>query len=105
MIKVSFLGTEPIYGFHITGHSDINPEGPEILCAAVSSAAYMTANTVTDVIGLDPELEVNDGDMYLKVKTDPEADECRVLFNGLQLHLCSLSEQYPKYLKVTYSEV
>ena len=105
MIKVRFFGTDPIYGFHITGHSDMNPEGPEILCAAVSSAAYMTANTVTEVLGIDPELEESDGDMYLKCKTESEAQRCRDLFDGLQLHLSSLSEQYPKYLKVNYSEV
>ena len=105
MIKVSFFGTDPVYGFHITGHSDMNPGGPEILCAAVSSAAYMTANTVTDVIGLQPELEVGDGDMVLKVQTEKEAQRCRDIFGGLRLHLSSLAEQYPKYLKVTYSEV
>ena len=105
MITVRFFGTEPVYGFHITGHSDMNPEGPEILCAAVSSAAYMTANTVSDVIGLDPELRVDDGDMYLKVKTETEAEQCRVLFDGMRLHLSSLAEQYPKYLTITNSEV
>ncbi|MBQ3285508.1 MAG: ribosomal-processing cysteine protease Prp [Ruminococcus sp.] len=105
MITVTFFGTEPVFGFHITGHSDINPEGPEILCAAVSSAAYMTANTVTDVIGLDPELRVADGDMYLKVKTESEAEQCRVIFDGLKLHLSSVMEQYPKYLTISNSEV
>lgn len=105
MIKVTFFGTEPIYGFHITGHSDMNPDGPEILCAAVSSAAYMTANTVTDVIGLHPRLDVSDGDMVLKVKTESEAEQCRVLFDGLRLHLSSLAEQYPKYLTISNSEV
>ena len=85
MIKVEFFGTDPIYGFHIMGHSDMNPEGPEVLCAAVSSAAYMTANTVTDVIGLKPILLNKDGNMYLKVKTEQEAKRCRVLFNGLRL--------------------
>lgn len=105
MITVTFFGAEPICGFHITGHSDINPGGPEILCAAVSSAAYMTANTVTDVIGLSPELDVKDGDMVLKLQTESEAAQCRDLFNGLKLHLSSLAQQYPKYLKVTNSEV
>ena len=105
MIKVEFFGTELIYGFHIMGHSDMNPEGPEILCAAVSSAAYMTANAVTDVLWLKPVLLNKDGDMYLKVKTESEAEQCRVLFEGLRLHLSSLSEQYPKYLKVKNSEV
>lgn len=105
MIKVVFFGTEPIYGFHIKGHSDINPKGPEILCAAVSSAAYLTANTVTDVIGLKPVLLNKDGNMYLKVKTDSEAERCRDLFNGLQLHLREIAKQYPKYMTITNSEV
>ena len=105
MIKVRFFGTEPVYGFHITGHSDMNPGGPEILCAAVSSAAYMTANTVTDVIGIEPDLQVNDGDMYLKVKAEQEAERCRDLFDGLRLHLSEITQDYPKYLKVINSEV
>lgn len=105
MIKVEFFGTELIYGFHITGHSDMNPEGPEVLCAAVSSAAYMTANTVTEVIGLKPILLNKDGNMYLKVKTEQEAERCRVLFDGLRLHLSEIAQDYPKYLKVKYSEV
>ena len=105
MIKVTFFGTDLIRGFHITGHSDMTPDGPEIICAAVSSAAYMTANTVTDVIGLSPELNVSDGDMYLKVKTDSEAERCRDIFDGLKLHLSSLMEQYPKYIQLTNTEV
>lgn len=105
MIKVAFFGTDLLYGFHIKGHSDMNPEGPEVLCASVSSAAYMTANTVTDVIGLKPVLLIKDGNLYLKVKTESEALKCRVLFDGLQLHLREIAKQYPKYLKVTNSEV
>ena len=105
MIKVEFFGIEPVYGFHITGHSEMNPEGPEILCAAVSSAAYMTANAVTEVIGLKPVLLNRDGNMYLKVKTEQEAIRCRDLFDGLKLHLSAIAQDYPKYLIITNSEV
>ena len=105
MIKARFFGTEPVYGFHITGHSDMNPGGPEILCAAVSSAAYMTANTVTEILGVKPTLLNRDGVMYLKVKSEQEALQCRVLFDGLKLHLSEIAQDYPKYLKVTNSEV
>ena len=105
MITVTFFGSDPVYGFHITGHSDMNPDGPEILCAAVSSAAYMTANTVTDVIGLRPALDVKDGDMALKVQTETEAIRCRDIFDGMRLHLSSIEEQYKDYIKLTYSEV
>ena len=105
MIKVEYFGTDPVYGFHITGHSDMNPEGPEIICAAVSSAAYMTANTITEVIGLSPVIEVSDGDMYLKLQTESEALRCRDILDGMKLHLSSLAEQYPKYIKLINSEV
>jgi hypothetical protein len=105
MIKVEFFGTDLLYGFHITGHSDMNPDGPEIICAAVSSAAYMAANTVIDVIGLRPDIKVDDGDMYLKLQTESEAERCRDILGGLMLHLGSLSEQYQDYIKLTYSEV
>ena len=105
MIKVRFFGTEPVYGFHITGHSDMNPGGPEILCAAVSSAAYMTANTVTEILGVKPTLLNRDGVMYLKVKSEQEALQCRVLFDGLKLHLSEIAQDYPKYLIITNSEV
>ena len=105
MITVRFFGEHPICGFRISGHSDANPGGPEVICAGVSSAAYMTANTITEVMGLSPSLSVSDGDMLLKLKTEQEALRCQDLLLGLRLHLSSLEEQYPKYLKVTYSEV
>lgn len=105
MITVEFFSDKPIYGFHITGHSDANPGGPEVICAGVSSAAYMTANLITEVVGLDPQLSVEDGDMLLRLKTEQEAKRCDDILQGLRLHLCSLEEQYPKYIKVTYSEV
>ena len=105
MITVRFFGKQPIYGFHITGHSDANPGGPEVICAGVSSAAYMTANLITEVIGLSPELSAEDGDMLLKLKTEQEAIRCEDILQGLRLHLSSLAEQYPKYIKLSYSEV
>ncbi len=105
MITVEFFGDKPIRGFHITGHSDMNPQGPEVICAGVSSAAYMTANLITEIIGLDPELYVRDGDMFLKLRTEQEAARCEDIMQGLRLHLSSLEEQYPKYIKLTYSEV
>lgn len=105
MITVEFFGKKPLCGFHITGHSDVNPDGPEVICAGVSSAAYMTANLITEVIGLKPELSAEDGDMFLKLKTESEAVRCDDVLQGLRLHLSSLAEQYPKYIKVSYSEV
>ena len=105
MIKVDFFGTSPVMGFYISGHADFAEEGSDIVCAAVSSAAYMTANTVTDVIKVTPKtLRVNDGEMYLKLDVST-AHKCSAVMQGFVLHMLSLSEQYKQYITVTISEV
>ena len=106
MIRVTFFRSgQTLNGFHITGHSGFSEEGFDVVCAAVSSAAYMTANTVTDVIGLFPDLSVSDGDMKLLLKTSQEAQRAAELLSGLELHIAQLAEQYPQYINVTITEV
>lgn len=104
MIKVDFFGTSPVLGFNISGHSGFAEEGSDIVCAAVSSAAYMTANTVTDVIKATPKLRVSDGQMYLKLDYS-DAHKCSAVMQGFVLHMLSLQEQYKQYITVTISEV
>ena len=101
---VLFGGVKPV-GFRITGHSGYSDEGSDIVCAAVSSAAYMTANTVTDVLGLSPELRVDDGDMLLRLKTMTDADRAGDILNGFCLHIKELREQYPEFIDLTTTEV
>lgn len=94
-----------IVGFLIEGHSGAGSKGNDVVCAAVSSAAYLTVNTITDVLNVVPlVLRVRDGEMYLRLS---EVDEpaCRDLLKGLRLHLTALEEEYPQNLRVAYSEV
>ena len=78
--------------------------GQDIICAFVSSAAYMAANTITDVIHADAAAEADDGDMYVMV-SPKDASLCRDVLAGLKLHLINTEEQYPNYLQVNYTEV
>jgi hypothetical protein len=91
-------------GFEISGHSGAGLAGADIVCAAVSSCAYMTANTVTEIIGADADIEVADGFMRF-VPDKNMADKYRDILNGFSLHLTELEKQYPNNLKVTFSEV
>ena len=61
MITVSFYVKKEPVGFEVSGHSGYADEGSDIICSAVSSCAYMTANTATEIMGLSPEIEVKDG--------------------------------------------
>ena len=73
-------------GFEISGHSDYAEEGSDIVCAAVSSAALMTANTITEVQSLQADITENDGFLSLNL-SQGDAKTAEVILNGLLLHL------------------
>ena len=102
MTKAKFLVSDgTVCGFCIEGHSTANADDDEgkVVCAAVSSAAYMAANTVTEVIGDKAVAEVTDGKMLFKVE-NPSKSTVAVI-EGLRLHLTELSKQYGKRLIIT----
>ena len=64
--------------------------GEDIVCAAVSSVAYMTANTITEIIKADTEVAVEDGMMFVKVAAG-DALRCRDLLHLVsKLHLIGI---------------
>ena len=94
MITVHFFKENR--GVRISGHSGYSEEGSDIVCASVSSAVYMVANTLTEIIKADADIKVDDGFMEIKlIETTKETD---ILFDGLKLHISQLSEQYPDYV-------
>ncbi len=92
------------HGFTMTGHctADKNDEQGRLVCASVSSAAYMTANTITEIIGDNADIQVEDGKMVLNVKKP--TDKTIAVLEGFKLHIQQLEEQYKDCIKV-YLEV
>ena len=106
MILVDFyvLPGDRILGFRFQGHAGWADKGMDIVCAAVSSAAYLTANTITEVLELAPEtLRAEEGEMLLRLRTE-DAPACRALLDGLSLHMEGLEKQYPAHMRVAYVE-
>lgn len=91
-------------GFSVKGHcsANMNDENGKLVCAAVSSAVYLTANTITDVIGDTADIREKDGEMTLKVLSVSE--HTKTVLDGFKIHILQLSEQYPDCIKVN-SEV
>ena len=99
------MSDDTTVGFAINGHDDPDDSGISLLCAAVSSAAYLTANTVTDICGAEPlVLETADGLMTLRLR-QTDAKACANLLEGLKLHLTSLAEEYETLITVKITEV
>ncbi len=105
MICAEFLLRDGrLCGFSVRGHAGAETQGKDIVCAAVSSAVYMAANTVTDVCGCKAHVHESEGLLTVSVK---QADEQKVqiILQGLMLHVQGLSAQYSQYIQVQQTEV
>jgi uncharacterized protein YsxB (DUF464 family) len=100
MTTAKFLfADDTIVSFELSGHSGAGEYGTDIVCSAVSSAVYMAANTIIEIMKLNPEAEVRDG--YLKfTMTVDDARKSKSITDGLYLHLSELQSQYPNNLKL-----
>lgn len=107
MILVKFFvdDNQTFLGFDIKGHSDSAPYGKDIVCAAVSSAAFLTVNTLTDVLHINADIDVFDnGRMTLNIsKNDLEVSQS--LLSGFYLHMKALEQQYKDNINIVYMEV
>ena len=103
MTEARFLFEDDLLvGFHLTGHSTASADDEigKLVCASISSAAYMTANTVTEIVGADALAEVDEekGEMLFKVKSDYET--AMPILLGFKLHMEQLSEQFTDYIRI-----
>ena len=92
------------HGFTVKGHStaDASDETGRLVCASISSAAYLVVNTITDVFADEAHIEIDDGKMLVEIAC--MSSQTANLLKGFELHVRQLSEQFPNCIKV-YSEV
>jgi uncharacterized protein YsxB (DUF464 family) len=99
MIRVSFRFPSPDSArFKITGHAGYADAGEDVVCAAVSSAAYLTANTITEILGVKADATVKEGFLEFSFGGSEAAVK---LVEGLRLHTEQLQAEHPKHVKVT----
>ena len=59
MITAEFITKQSKpYGFLIKGHAGYDDNGKDIVCASVSSAVQLVANTITEVLKIKAEVKV-----------------------------------------------
>jgi uncharacterized protein YsxB (DUF464 family) len=95
-------------GFEVSGHAEYADKGHDIVCASVSSAVQMTANTVTEVIGVEAHVSDVDGKVSLQLGQCTDSEKivaARAVIKGLRLHLSLLSKQYRGTISIEDSEV
>ncbi len=101
MTSVKFLKEQNrICGFELSGHSseDYSDQVGKIVCSAVSSAAYMAANTIIEIIGDKCETEVSDG--FMRIFLENPSEKTILVLEGFKLHITELSKDYKKQLRI-----
>lgn len=104
-MKATFLYRDhTLCGYALEGHCG-GVAGSDIVCAAVSSAAYLTANTITEIIGARATVAVDDtGKMELAL-SPAECARCADILQGFRLHMEALADDYPQKIQLTNAEV
>lgn len=89
-----------IAGYEISGHAGYAEAGEDIVCAAVSALAQTTAIGLTEVLGLAPQIRIDEdaGAMSLILST-PE-DGAQILLKTLLAGLRAIERQYPRHIRI-----
>ena len=105
MIRAEFFSQAGrLTGFTVSGHAGYADAGEDIVCAAVSSAVQLTANGITEVLGMKARVTAKGDTVSLKMDSLPSED-VEAFLKALRLHLEVLAEDYPKNVKLTCTEV
>ena len=89
-------------GFSISGHAGYADYGKDIACASVTSAVELTANGITEILGLPAELNLQENEIRLSLTKESDMIAAQPFLDALQLHLKLLSEEFEK--KIDLSE-
>ncbi|MCI2106595.1 MAG: ribosomal-processing cysteine protease Prp [Intestinimonas sp.] len=97
-------------GFTVQGHTELAPEGEDILCAAVTSAVRLTECAVNGVLGLEASVRVKEKNASISLKLPGGLGQtgestCQTLLTALMVYFSQLAEEYPGHIIVFESEV
>jgi hypothetical protein len=96
-----------ILNFTLSGHAEAGPYGHDLVCAAVSALAIGTANNLSRVADIEPEIEANEeegGFLEIVLPDDVEENQReaeQILLRSLYHSLLDLEEEYGEYISVS----
>lgn len=101
MIKAVFYRKNGVLsGFHISGHAGYAAAGSDVCCAAVSSAAQLVCNTVTDFF-CDENARADAKENSLELLTDGNDPVSGKLIESFFTHMGFIAEEFPEGVKLS----
>lgn len=105
MIRIQFFWhKKKLCGCKVSGHAGFADSGNDIVCASVSSAVQLTANTLTEVFHINANVIARENSVSIKLADDSSPESVKIL-EGLKLHFNLLKDVYPEFIKINNTEV
>lgn len=110
MIRITVFEKDgEISGFRYKGHAGYGEYGQDIVCAGVSAQLMMAYNGITDILGVETDMEMSeDGGFFsFTVKNCPEEkkERCQLLLKTLRSGIESIMMQYDGTINLKEEEV
>ncbi|HEL1252590.1 ribosomal protein [Streptococcus equi subsp. zooepidemicus Sz105] len=88
----------------ITGHAGSGEYGFDVVCASVSVLAFNLVNSIEQMTGLEPALEIVDNGGFLRVTkpegfTEQQEQVWQILFESVVIGLENLAEHSSEYVQ------
>lgn len=105
MIKVNIKSDKDnnIKKVFVSGHSNYAEAGKDIVCAAVSTAMYMSVNLV-DKFCSNYSFETFEASATMNLEIIETNEETNIVLNNLVSTLEGIEEDYAKYVKIKFEK-
>ncbi len=103
--EIDLNNSSTVY-LEISGHSDINKKGNDILCSAVSALSQTFILTVARILKINQQIGRDDGYLSSLITLDGVSAENRsklkLLFESLLIGLLEINSEYPDKIKIEF---
>lgn len=102
-----YIKNHEIIGFHVSGHAGYAEHGSDIICSAVSVLSMSIANGITEVLKIQPEIDIDEDGMLklsLRKNSEEEISRSEVLLRTMLINMQDLEKNYTDYIKVLIDE-
>lgn len=108
MIKAEFLRYDGgLVGFSVTGHAGAGEYGHDIVCSAVTSAVMLTANTITDFLFTEADVQIGRNKVLFVLKNPDSATAIasKQVIASFRKHLEIIANDEKGTIQITEKEV
>ena len=104
MINVIAFAKDGKYtGLKVSGHANLDEEGKDIVCAAVSVLTLNLANSIEHFC--DDDFTVDSDDGFFSLVLHDRSEKSGLLLDSCILGLMDIGEEYRDFIKINLQEV